>query len=43
MLGNVKKVASIDLHTLKSSISNLSYGLAQLIRFFLGRTLPAMT
>ena len=33
-LGNVKKVASIDLDTLKSSISNLSYGLAQLIRFF---------
>jgi hypothetical protein len=31
-LGNVKKVASIDLDTLKSSISNLSHGLAQLIR-----------
>ncbi|CAL4998886.1 unnamed protein product [Urochloa decumbens] len=31
-LGNVKKVASIDLDTLKSSISNLSHGLAQLSR-----------
>ncbi|WVZ92822.1 hypothetical protein U9M48_038860 [Paspalum notatum var. saurae] len=31
-LGNVKKVASIDLDTLKSSISNLSHGLAQLRR-----------
>ncbi|KAK3123486.1 hypothetical protein QOZ80_8AG0631680 [Eleusine coracana subsp. coracana] len=31
-LGNVKKVASIDLDTLKSSISNLSHGLAQLTR-----------
>ncbi|CAO2175314.1 unnamed protein product [Urochloa humidicola] len=31
-LGNVKKVASIDLDTLKCSISNLSYGLAQLSR-----------
>ena len=31
-LVNVKKVASIDLDTLKSSISNLSQGLAQLIR-----------
>lgn len=31
-LGNVKKVASIDLDTLKSSISNLSHGLDQLIR-----------
>ncbi|CAO2206807.1 unnamed protein product [Urochloa humidicola] len=29
-LGNVKKVASIDLDTLKSSISNLSHGLAQI-------------
>ncbi|KAL6598618.1 hypothetical protein ACP70R_046317 [Stipagrostis hirtigluma subsp. patula] len=31
-LGNVKKVASIDLDTLKNSISNLSHGLAQLSR-----------
>ncbi|TVU05775.1 hypothetical protein EJB05_48958 [Eragrostis curvula] len=31
-LGNVKKVASIDLDTLKSSISNLSHGLAQLTK-----------
>lgn len=31
-LGNVKKVASIDLDTLKSSISNLSHGLAQITR-----------
>jgi hypothetical protein len=31
-LANVKKVASIDLDTLKSSISNLSHGLAQLSR-----------
>ncbi|KAF8779033.1 hypothetical protein HU200_002995 [Digitaria exilis] len=31
-LGNVKKVASIDMDTLKSSISNLSHGLAQLSR-----------
>ncbi|CAL5006095.1 unnamed protein product [Urochloa decumbens] len=31
-LGNVKKVASIDLDTLNSSISNLSHGLAQLSR-----------
>lgn len=31
-LGNVKKVASIDFDTLKSSISNLSHGLAQLRR-----------
>nr|XP_034600677.1 formin-like protein 9 isoform X2 [Setaria viridis]TKW10409.1 hypothetical protein SEVIR_6G162600v2 [Setaria viridis] len=31
-LANVKKVASIDLDTLKSSISNLSQGLAQLRR-----------
>ncbi|KAJ1268533.1 hypothetical protein BS78_07G142300 [Paspalum vaginatum] len=31
-LGNVKKVASIDLDTLKGSISNLSHGLAQLRR-----------
>ncbi|CAO2188302.1 unnamed protein product [Urochloa humidicola] len=31
-LGNVKKVASIDLDTLKCSISNLSHGLAQLSR-----------
>jgi hypothetical protein len=29
-LGNVKKVPSIDLDTLKSSISNLPHGLAQL-------------
>ena len=31
-LANVKKVASIDLDTLKSSISNLSQGFAQLSR-----------
>ncbi|KAL6838283.1 hypothetical protein ACP4OV_031882 [Aristida adscensionis] len=31
-LGNIKKVASIDLDTLKNSISNLSNGLAQLSR-----------